>query len=104
MALTEVEVTAMRAETPGHAGWSQVATPGAANKYFMVSADCHIMEPPDLYAKRVESEVTATACPGRGGQRGTQVVGPGGLLEAADPRRRAHRDREGGAKLATWIR
>jgi predicted TIM-barrel fold metal-dependent hydrolase len=56
MALTEAEVTTKRQETPGHAGWPRVATPGAPNKYFIVSTDCHIMEPPDLYAKRVDAK------------------------------------------------
>lgn len=56
MALSEAEVTALRKETPGHAGWAQVPTPGAPNKYFIVSTDCHISEPVDLYAKRVDAK------------------------------------------------
>ena len=34
-----------RLETPGHGGWPRTARPGAANKYFMISADCHANEP-----------------------------------------------------------
>ncbi|MGE0878324.1 MAG: amidohydrolase family protein [Acidimicrobiia bacterium] len=54
MALTEQEVTTLRQATPGHDGWPRVATPGAPNKYFIVSTDCHIMEPANLYAERVD--------------------------------------------------
>lgn len=35
---------AWRVETPGSAGWPRSARPGAPNKYFMVSADCHVTE------------------------------------------------------------
>jgi predicted TIM-barrel fold metal-dependent hydrolase len=34
-----------RRETPGAAGWTGSARPGAPNKYFMFSADCHALEP-----------------------------------------------------------
>jgi predicted TIM-barrel fold metal-dependent hydrolase len=34
-----------RRETPGEAGWPRSARPGAKNKYFMFSADCHAVEP-----------------------------------------------------------
>lgn len=34
-----------RRETPGHAGWSRSARPGADDKYFIVSTDTHINEP-----------------------------------------------------------
>jgi len=47
---------AWRAETPGHAGWARTARPGDAHKYFMLSADCHAQEPPDLWAKRIEAK------------------------------------------------
>lgn len=46
----------LRTITPGHEGWHKVATPGAANKYFMVSADCHVNEPPNLWVDRIEPE------------------------------------------------
>jgi predicted TIM-barrel fold metal-dependent hydrolase len=45
-----------RLETPGAAGWRGTARPGQANKYFMVSTDCHANEPADLWAKRIEPE------------------------------------------------
>lgn len=56
MALAEAEVTALRRATPGHDGWNRVATPGAPNKYFMVSTDCHILEPVDLYVTRIDQK------------------------------------------------
>ncbi len=43
-----------RTETPGDAGWERSAKPGAANKYFMVSADCHVNEPFDWLDSRIE--------------------------------------------------
>ena len=48
------EANAWRAETPGDAGWDGSARPGAANKYFMVSADCHANEPTDLWLTRID--------------------------------------------------
>src|SRR5688572_328143 len=45
-----------RLETPGHAGWRGTARPGAANKYFMVSADSHANEPPNLWVERIEPQ------------------------------------------------
>lgn len=50
------EPNSLRTITPGHQGWGQVATPGAPNKYFMVSADCHVNEPPNLWVDRIEPE------------------------------------------------
>jgi predicted TIM-barrel fold metal-dependent hydrolase len=35
---------AWRLESPGAEGWPRSARPGAPNKYFMVSADCHVTE------------------------------------------------------------
>lgn len=49
-------LTLDRVATPGHEGWPRVATPGAANKHFMVSADNHVNEPPDLWEKRVDNK------------------------------------------------
>ncbi len=43
-----------RYQSPGHLGWDRVATPGAPNKYLMVSADCHVNEPPNLWVERIE--------------------------------------------------
>ena len=45
-----------RYDTPGHESWERVATPGAANKYLMVSADCHINEPPNLWVERIDEK------------------------------------------------
>ena len=47
---------AWRLETPGSDGWTGSATPGAANKYFMVSADGHVQEPGDLWATRMDKK------------------------------------------------
>ncbi len=54
--MTMIEIPQHRTETPGHEGWPRVATPGAPNKYFMVSADCHVNEPPNLWVERIEPE------------------------------------------------
>ena len=45
-----------RLETPGHGGWPRTARPGAANKYFMISADCHANEPATLWAERIDTQ------------------------------------------------
>jgi predicted TIM-barrel fold metal-dependent hydrolase len=45
-----------RLETPGAPAWPNSARPGAANKYFMVSADSHACEPPKYLAQRIEPE------------------------------------------------
>ena len=45
-----------RLETPGHGGWPRTARPGAANKYFMISADCHANEPATLWAERIDKQ------------------------------------------------
>jgi predicted TIM-barrel fold metal-dependent hydrolase len=50
------EPNSLRAVTPGHEGWQKVATPGATNKYFMVSADCHVNEPPNLWVDRIDAK------------------------------------------------
>src|SRR5579883_874963 len=55
-AMTTAEVPLHRTRTPGNEGWPRVATPGAPNKYFMVSADCHVNEPPNLWVERIEPE------------------------------------------------
>ena len=51
-----VHFNAHRYRTPGHEGWERVATPGAPNKYLMVSADCHVNEPPNLWVERIEEK------------------------------------------------
>ena len=50
------EANAWRLATPGATDWPRSARPGAANKYFMVSADCHANEPNDYLATRIEPE------------------------------------------------
>ncbi|MCZ6886972.1 MAG: amidohydrolase family protein, partial [Gammaproteobacteria bacterium] len=47
---------AWRLETPGHEGWKRTALPDDPNKYFMVSADCHAMEPGDLWLTRLDAK------------------------------------------------
>ena len=51
-----VHFNAHRYRTPGHEGWQRVATPGAPNKYLMISADCHVNEPPNLWVERIEEK------------------------------------------------
>ena len=45
-----------RYETPGHDGWPRVATPGSASKFLMISADCHVNEPPNLWVERIDEK------------------------------------------------
>ncbi|MFI4933719.1 MAG: amidohydrolase family protein [Caulobacterales bacterium] len=44
-----------RRETPGEAGWRGSARPGSPAKYFMVSADTHVVEAP-TYLSEIEPE------------------------------------------------
>ncbi|MGK2965538.1 MAG: amidohydrolase family protein [Tepidiformaceae bacterium] len=56
--MTTVEINQenlWRLETPGHEGWTHTARPNDPNKYFMVTADCHVNEPPDIWERRIES-------------------------------------------------
>ena len=43
-----------RLQTPGHAGWPRTARPGDPTKYFIVSADEHVNEPPTLWRDRMD--------------------------------------------------
>lgn len=54
--MTMLAPNSLRDITPGHEGWERVATPGAPNKYFMVSADCHVNEPPNLWVDRIDEQ------------------------------------------------
>ena len=45
-----------RQETPGSAGWARSPRAGAANKYFIVSADCHVQEPNDFLLARMDKK------------------------------------------------
>ena len=47
-----------RRETPGPAGWTRTARPGDPDKYFLVSADCHAVEPSG-YLDGIEPEYRA---------------------------------------------
>src|SRR5215471_17470485 len=42
--MSTVVKNAWRVGTPGVEGWTRTARPGDPNKYFMVSADCHVTE------------------------------------------------------------
>ena len=44
-----------RQDTPG-SDWPRSPHPAAANKYFMVSADCHVQEPNDFLAARMDKK------------------------------------------------
>ena len=45
-----------RAETPGPDGWERTARPDDPDKYLMISADTHVNEPHDLWAKRIDKK------------------------------------------------
>lgn len=47
---------AWRAQTPGTEGWPRSPRPGAVNKYFIVSADCHVQEPDDFLLARMDAK------------------------------------------------
>lgn len=46
-----------REETPGASGWTHSARPYAPNKYLMFSADTHIVEPNDLWARDLPDDI-----------------------------------------------
>ncbi|MGH9137549.1 MAG: amidohydrolase family protein [Acidimicrobiales bacterium] len=52
---TSAESQALREATPGHDGWARTARTGDPDKYFVVSADCHAMEPNDWVTARIDS-------------------------------------------------
>jgi predicted TIM-barrel fold metal-dependent hydrolase len=57
MATTEVSPrNAWRSDSPGREGWTRSARPDDPEKLFMVSADCHAVEPPKAVAERIEPE------------------------------------------------
>lgn len=41
---------AWRVDTPGFSGWRRTPVPGAPNKYYMVSADCHVTEGMSIFS------------------------------------------------------
>ncbi len=56
VATDTTDTQAFRLVTPGHQGWERTAWPADPRKYFMVSADCHCNEPPDLWARRIDKK------------------------------------------------
>ena len=50
------ENNAWRAESPGAEGWTRSARPGAADKFYMCSADGHVQEPNSFLSDRVDPE------------------------------------------------
>jgi predicted TIM-barrel fold metal-dependent hydrolase len=47
---------AWRLESPGSEGWPRTARPGDPNKFFMVSSDCHVLEPLSFFKDYTEPE------------------------------------------------
>ncbi|MBO0730612.1 MAG: amidohydrolase [Acidimicrobiaceae bacterium] len=47
---------AWRLDSPGCEGWARTARPDDPNKLFMVSADCHAVEPGPYLAERIDPE------------------------------------------------
>ena len=45
-----------RLETPGHVGWTRTAWPDDANRYLMISSDCHANEPSGLWLERMDKK------------------------------------------------
>jgi predicted TIM-barrel fold metal-dependent hydrolase len=45
-----------RQATPGSETWPRSPRPDAANKYFMISADCHVQEPNDFLSARMPAK------------------------------------------------
>ena len=48
---------AWRLESPGITNWPRTARPDDPNKYFVVSADCHVQEPNDLWVTRMDKSL-----------------------------------------------
>jgi predicted TIM-barrel fold metal-dependent hydrolase len=53
MSVTEQQ---WRLETPGHDGWARTARPDDPNKYFILSTDCHAIEPRDWLTSRIDPQ------------------------------------------------
>ena len=54
--MANAAVNAWRRETPGIEAWGRSARPGDPHKHYMVSADCHAVEPGGYLAERIEPE------------------------------------------------
>lgn len=52
----EIEPNRWRQATPGSVDWPRSPRPGAANKYFIASVDCHVQEPDDFLAARMPAK------------------------------------------------
>ena len=50
------DANAWRQSSPGIEGWEKTARPGAANKHFMITADCHANEPYDFLSSRIDEK------------------------------------------------
>ncbi|MEM7017785.1 MAG: amidohydrolase family protein [Pseudomonadota bacterium] len=48
-----------RNETPGHEGWARTVRPDDPNKLYVISADCHAIEPKDWMTGYIDDEVRA---------------------------------------------
>ena len=51
------EHNAWRLDSPGAAGWKRTARADDPNKFFIVSADCHVQEPNDLWVQRMPKDL-----------------------------------------------
>ena len=56
MTITDSPRNEWRLETPGVEGWARSAHPGAADKYLMISSDCHAQEPSSYLAEYIDPE------------------------------------------------
>ncbi len=48
---------AWRTETPGHEGWLRTVRPDDADKFYVISADCHAIEPRDWMDGYIDDDV-----------------------------------------------
>jgi predicted TIM-barrel fold metal-dependent hydrolase len=48
---------AWRRETPGHDGWTRTVRPDDTNKFYVLSADCHAIEPKDWMTGYITDDV-----------------------------------------------
>ncbi len=48
---------AWRTETPGHTGWERTVRPDDSNKLYVISADCHAIEPKDWMTGYIDDDL-----------------------------------------------
>jgi predicted TIM-barrel fold metal-dependent hydrolase len=48
---------AWRTQTPGHSGWERTVRPDDANKLYVISADCHAIEPKDWMTGYIDDDL-----------------------------------------------